>query len=135
VIEPTTQTATALAASLSGITLALLGVDYYSLLYAFVGALFALYEAERMGRGKAVLFAVLSTLAGAVMGSLLPQLVGSWAGAQISPGAARLLLMAGSIVCGFGMQSILARLLRRSLLLIDGKTPAAAAGDDGGKNT
>lgn len=67
--EPTSVTAGALAAALSTATLALLGVDYYSLLWALIGALMALSRSEQMGRGKAILFVLLATLAGAVLGT------------------------------------------------------------------
>lgn len=122
-IEPTTQTVAALAASLSGIALALLGVDYYSLLYGMVGAMFALYEAVPMGRWRAVLFVILSTVAGAALGEgLIGVLVIK----------SKSLIFVGCIVCGYGTQAILARLLRRGLARIDGE-PAAKPDEGGAK--
>jgi crotonobetainyl-CoA:carnitine CoA-transferase CaiB-like acyl-CoA transferase len=116
-IEPTSQAA-AFAASLSAITLALLGVDHLSIIYGLVGALFALYEAERMERGRAMVFVVLSTLAGAAMGNGALALLGS---------GSKGVLLVSCIVCGYGTQALLARLLRRGLNQIDkddgGKTP------------
>lgn len=120
-IEPTTQTIAALAASISGISLALLGVDSYSLLYGMVGALFALFEAERMGRLRAVVFVVLSTVGGAALGEGL---------LSITVIHSKTLTFVGCIVCGYGTQAILARLLRRSLDRIAGKP--AAEPDEGG---
>jgi uncharacterized membrane protein len=67
--EPTALTLSAVAAALSGAAMALFGVDYYALLYGLVGALLALPHAEAMGRARAVLFVVLSTLAGAAIGT------------------------------------------------------------------
>jgi peptidoglycan/LPS O-acetylase OafA/YrhL len=68
--DPTGSTAVAAMAALaSTATMALFGVDYYSLLYALIGALFALASAEQMGRVRAVAFVLLSTLAGAVIGN------------------------------------------------------------------
>lgn len=121
VVDPLTQFISAVAASLSAVTLALLGVDYYSVLYGLVGALFALYEAERMTRGRAVFFVVLSTLGGAMLGNGLLAAVGA---------SNKFVLLTGCIVCGFGALAILARLLNRGLKTIDGKP--AASGDDGG---
>lgn len=122
-IDPLTQTMTALAASVSAVTMALLGVDHLSIIYGLVGALFAMFEAERMGRWRAIFYVVLSTVAGAAMGNSLAGLVTG----------DRFVLFVGCIVCGFGTHAILSRLLRRGLRIIDGKPPAvAAAGEDGG---
>jgi predicted lysophospholipase L1 biosynthesis ABC-type transport system permease subunit len=112
VLEPTTPTAAALAASLSGVTLALLGVDYYSLLYANVGALMALHQAEAMGRVRAVIFVVLCTLVGAALGNAALALFGT---------TNRALLLVGCIIGGFGAQAILTRLLKHTLGRIDNK--------------
>ena len=133
-IEPTSQAAAAIAASISGITLALLGVDHYALVYGLVGSLFALFQAERMGRGKAVLFVLLSTLAGAAMGSSVPLVAGLLTSKPLPAPALHVLLLVSCIVCGFGVQAILDRLLRRGLHIIDGKSPGAAPGDEGGNS-
>lgn len=117
-IEPTTQTATALAASLSGITLALLGVDHLSIMYGFVGALFAAFEVERLGRGKAVVLVVLSTVGGAAMGNGLVALAGN---------GNRFIIFLGCIACGFSTQAILSAIVRRVVRSIDGRPPAPAA--------
>jgi crotonobetainyl-CoA:carnitine CoA-transferase CaiB-like acyl-CoA transferase len=68
--EPTSASLAAFAAGLSAVTLALFGVDYYSLLYALIGALLALARSEQMGRGRAVVYVLLATFAGAVLGNL-----------------------------------------------------------------
>jgi uncharacterized membrane protein len=118
---------TALAALLSTLTMALLGLDHISVVWGFVGALFALYQSERMGRWRAICFVVLSTLGGAALGN------GLLAAAGVQQPAGRLLLYMFCLVCGFGAQVIVARLLRRGLRAVDeGKSPAAAAGHDGG---
>ncbi|HSW19541.1 MAG TPA: hypothetical protein VLJ86_20140 [Ramlibacter sp.] len=69
--EPASATMAAGAAALSAVTLALFGVDYYSLLYALVGALMALGRAEQMGRARAIVYVLLSTLSGAVIGNVV----------------------------------------------------------------
>ena len=68
--EPTSASLAGAAALMSAFTMALFGVDYYSLLYALIGALCALSRSEQMGRGRAVLYVMLSTLIGAVIGNL-----------------------------------------------------------------
>jgi hypothetical protein len=100
----------ALAAAASTITLALLGVDYYSLIWGMVGALLALYQAERMGRVRSVIYITLSTLVGAACGT--------GAMAAISSGS-RPLLIVFSLVAGFGAQVIVTSLLRAGLRRID----------------
>lgn len=93
----------ALAATLSTISLALFGVDYYSMLGGFLGALLALPQAESMGRFKALLFVALSTLVGAVIGNVLVVLAGS---------TARPLLILGCIVGGAGAQLLVATVIK-----------------------
>lgn len=61
----------AMAAAASAVSLALFGVDYYSLLYALIGALMALARSDQMSRGRAVLYVLLSTFAGAVIGNVV----------------------------------------------------------------
>lgn len=117
-----------LAVALSAATLALLGLDHLSVVWGFVGALFAAFQAESMGRWRAIFFVVLSTLGGAALGN------GLIAAAGVQQPAGRLLLYVACLVGGFGAQAIVARLLRRSLQLVDGKSPAAAAGKDGGNS-
>lgn len=67
--DPTTSAAAAgIAASISGVTLALIGVEWYALLWSFVGALLAMGEAASMGRLRAIVYVALTTLVGAALG-------------------------------------------------------------------
>lgn len=63
--DPTLPT---IVATASAATLALLGVDYYSLLWGFVGSLWAVMEAEREPWLRAIVLVALSTLLGAALG-------------------------------------------------------------------
>lgn len=47
--------------------LALLGVDYYATLWAFVGSLLAVTQQQKMTRVRAVVYVLLSTLIGAAL--------------------------------------------------------------------
>lgn len=109
-IDPTTSTAAAWAAALSGVTLAIFGVDYYSLLYGMVGALMAMHQAPAMARLRAVVFVAFSTLVGAALGNGALALFGS---------NNRALLFVGCIVCGAGWQLVVPRLLAALLARID----------------
>lgn len=102
-IEPTTVTAAGVAAALSAITLALLGVDYYALLWGLVGAMLAMGQAAPMTRGRAIVYVVLSALAGAALGHALANFIGS---------VSRSVLIVGSLVGGAGAQIIIAALIR-----------------------
>ena len=104
--EPTMTLAPVLAASASTITLALIGVDHYSLVWGLVGALLALYQAETMGRIKSVTFVALSTLIGAALGTAAQE----WWG-----GTSRPLLILASLTGGFGAQAIITTGLRIAL--------------------
>lgn len=110
--EPTTTTTVigALAGGVSTVTLALLGVDYYSLIWSMVGTLLALYQAEKMGRIRSVIFVVLSTLIGAALGSGLMDFSGS---------TSRRVLIAVSLVSGFGAHLIVTALLRAGINRIE----------------
>lgn len=70
-VEPTSASLAALTAALSAVTMAMFGVDYYSLLWGLVGAMFAASFAGSMGSGRAILYVLLSTLTGAVLGNLV----------------------------------------------------------------
>lgn len=100
----------AIAAMVSTVTMAFLGVDHYSLLWGLVGALLALYQAEKMGRTRALIYVMLSTLVGAA--------VGNGAIASISSTSKPLLIVA-SLVSGFGAQLVVTALLRAGLKRID----------------
>ena len=101
--DPTTSTAAAgLAASISGVTLALFGVEYYALLWALVGALLAMSAAASMSRGRAIVYVALSTLVGAALGHGALALLDT---------QNRALLILGSLAGGAGAQQIVSTLI------------------------
>lgn len=108
--EPTATIAGALAAGASTVTMALLGVDHYSLVWGLVGALVALYQADTMGRVKSVVFVALSTLIGAAAGTG----VQAWFETTSRP-----LLIVASMTGGFGAQAIITTVLRIGLEWLD----------------
>jgi apolipoprotein N-acyltransferase len=115
--EPTTTLASVLAASASTITLALIGVDHYSLVWGLVGALLALYQSAPMGRAKSVIFVALSTMIGAALGTATQEWLDS---------TSRPLLIVASLIGAFGAQAIITTLLRTALERIDRvKSPPA----------
>lgn len=93
--EPTL--AATIAAAFSTTTLALFGVDYYALLWGFIGALIALSQADAMPRNKAATFVTLSTFAGAAIGGVMVWLL------PASPPSVQIFT---SMVGGFGSQLI-----------------------------
>ena len=95
--EPTTTAAASVAAAASGITMALLGVDYYSLLYGLIGALIAVGQSGHTSRWKAVASVILSTITGSVLGTVAVEALGL-------TGKPSLLL--GCIVGGAGAQAL-----------------------------
>lgn len=99
--EPTT--AASVAAAASGVTMALLGVDYYSVLYGLIGALIAVGQAQHTSRWRAVASVVLSTITGAVLGTVVVE-------ALSLTGRASLLL--GCIVGGAGAQALVLALVK-----------------------
>lgn len=101
----------------NGTLLALLGVDYYAMLWAFVGALLVVTQTQKMGRGRAVVYVAVSTLVGAVLGSA----AGSFLGAQSRAVNALLALLGG-----VGWQGIVALLLR----MAEGKIKQLIPGGD-----
>ncbi len=68
--EPT-NFAAVLAATLSSFSLALFGVDWYALLWGFVGAMYALFNGPDLARLPAIAFVAMSTFAGASIGSMV----------------------------------------------------------------
>lgn len=84
--------------------LTVLGVDYYAIIWSFLGSLVALTQTERMGRSRALLFVCLSTLVGAALGSAAFAYLGS---SQPKP-----ILLLCSVVGGFGWQLIMAALVQ-----------------------
>jgi hypothetical protein len=126
--EPISPSA-AFVAAVSGVTLALLGVDYYALLWALVGAMLALGQASAMPRNRAILYVLLSTLLGAALGQ------GAVAFAGYDQ---RALLILASLLGGAGAQLLVAALLKAALRLIDayranagGAAPPGAPGGAG----
>lgn len=101
--EPATTTAASMAAAASGVTMALLGVDYHSVLYGLIGALIAVSQSQHTSRRRAVVSVVLSTVTGAVLGTAVVQALGL-------EGRASLLL--GCIVGGAGAQALVLGLVR-----------------------
>lgn len=59
----------AFVAALNAATLALLGVNYYAVVWAFLGSLVAMTQMERKVWSRAVLYSLLSTLIGSLMGT------------------------------------------------------------------
>lgn len=109
-MEPTTVTAGALAAAASAVTLALFGVDYYSLLYGFVGAALALSQAEAMGRSRAILYVSLSTLVGAVIGNVFVDWIDH---------KSRFYLIGSCLVGGIVAQALVAVLIKHAPALAE----------------
>lgn len=105
------MTPAAFAAAASGITLAVFGVDYYSLLYGMVGAFIALGQAGQMGRSRAVVYVVLATLVGSAIGNAAVAFFGV---------SNRAFLILGCVVGGAGSQLLLSALVRAALARIDG---------------
>lgn len=104
-VEPTSTTAAAsIAATLSGLTMSLLGVPLLGLVWGFVGALMTMTQMERMPWLRAALFGVLSTLAGAAIG-------GGVVTATSATGNAALIL--GSLAGGAGAFGIVGALAKR----------------------
>lgn len=106
----------ALVANVSAILLALLGVDYYAMLWAFTGALVALTQTN-IGRGRALVYVLLSTLVGSVLGSAAIAFLGS---------QNRVFLALLSLVAGVGWQTFIALLLRA----VEGRLKQLTGGTD-----
>lgn len=96
-----------LAAFVSGasqVLLTLFGVDYYAMLWAFLGSLVALTQTQnRMGRMRALLYVFLSTMVGAALGSA------AFVYLDAKP---KTVLLLCSVVGGFGWQIIMAALVQ-----------------------
>lgn len=101
-VEPTTTTTTVaiFTAIVSSTTLAILGVDYNSLVGALVGAIFALSVGPATGSPtyRIVLKVMLTTLAAAMLGSGIAALVTTL----------NKIIIAICFVCGAGIQVIVA---------------------------
>lgn len=114
--EPTSTTAAAIAATASAVTLALFGVDYYSLLYALVGAFLALGHAEQMGRLRAVVYVCLATLVGAVLGNAVNEYLGL---------KSRILLIGLCLIGGIMAQALAGAVVRAAPRLANKAVKAA----------
>lgn len=55
--------------AVSGAITALFGLNYYAMVWAFVGALVALTRSEKMTRMRAVFYVIFSTFIGALLGT------------------------------------------------------------------
>lgn len=107
-VEPTsTAGVNALVLAISAATMALLGVDYYSLVWGMFGAQVALFQNQAtMGRVRALVYVALSTLVGAAVGTGTAAFLAS----KSQP-----LLILVSLVGGFGAQKIVTALLDAGL--------------------
>jgi hypothetical protein len=86
-----------------------LGVDYYALIWGLFGALFAsAFFSASVGRRRAVLEVVLSTLAGAVCGSIVAD-----------HSESRRILMFMCFICGAGSQPIVSAAIKATVARID----------------
>ncbi len=125
-IEPATPiTLGAIAAAASAVTLALFGVDYYSLLYGFLGAVTALFHLkEEMGRVRAMVYVSISTLLGAAIGNAA---VSYW------HTDSRAWLIIGCIGGGLLAQTLAATVLKIGPRLIEAYIARRAPGSGEGK--
>lgn len=101
--EPTTTGAATVAAAASGITLAMLGVDYYSLLGGMIGALFSTGQADKMTWWRAIASVILTTIVGAVLGT---------AAVELLEAKSRAVLILGSLISGAGAMGIVSSLIK-----------------------
>ena len=112
--EPASTTAAAIAAAASGITLALLGVDYYSLLYGLIGALWAMSQAGAMTKVRAVVYVLMSTVVGAAIGSGGVALIGS---------SSRAVLILACLVAGAGAHLLVTAAVKAAVTRIESLGP------------
>lgn len=106
-----------ITAALSAALFALLGVDYYSLLWGAIGAFYVLFQNETpMGRLRSTIYVTLATLVGAALGTAGGAAIGS---------ESRALLNVLSLIGGFGSQKIVSTLLQSVVtrLTKKGETP------------
>lgn len=99
--------------TVSGMLLALLGVDYYSLLWAVVGSVGALLYSAPTSRSRAAFSVFISTLMGAALGTAVAEHVGG----------SRSVLIVMSIVCATGPQLLINALLSRIVKTINRDGP------------
>jgi hypothetical protein len=121
-MEPTSSSIAAFAATLSAMTVALLGVDSYSVMYSALGAYLAVLHSKdpSMPRLRVFITVILTTLIGAALGTAAFEVLAM----KIKP-----VLFVSCIVGGFGAQAILAALLNKTL----GRIGEQGSSDNGGK--
>lgn len=95
-----TSSAAAISAALSATTLALIGVEYFALLWGLIGALLAMGGAASMTRFRAIVYVALSTLVGAAIGHGVLAFMDS---------TSRPALILGSLIGGYGAQELIKR--------------------------
>lgn len=101
--EPTSAVA-AIVAAFSAVLLALFGLDYYALVWSFVGTLGAMFFRETsLGSGKSLVYIFLSTLLGAALAQGLVYLIGLKDQRQV--------IMLLSVIAGGGSQAVASALL------------------------
>src|SRR4051812_14701043 len=93
----------AFVAGVSQVLLTLFGVDYYAMLWAFVGSLVALSQTGQMTRARALVYVCLSTLVGAALGS---------AAYVYLAATAKPILLLASVTGGFGWQLIMTAIVQ-----------------------
>lgn len=108
--DPITTADNLVVATVSTATMALMGVSYYALIWAMVGAFLALYQAKGLSRWSAIAFMVLSTLVGAACGTFFAD----WVNKDSRP-----LLILASLVCGSGAHVLITALLQAGLKRIN----------------
>lgn len=91
-------TAQAFASTVSGFTMALLGVPSLALIWAFIGAFAGLYFTPAEGRTQGIVTIVLSGLFGAAIGYATAR----WVAAESLP-----LQNAACLICGAGAKPLL----------------------------
>ena len=102
--EPTT-TASILVwtTGISSVTMAVLGVDFQSILWGVFGSMFAHGHAENMSRYKAIIYIVLASLIGAAIGTAAQAFV-QFAVPSLNTKAG---LILGALAGGAGAQKLL----------------------------
>lgn len=86
----------------AGLT-SLFGLNYYAVVWAFVGALVALTRSEKMTRWRAIFYVMFSTFIGALLGT---------AGAEFMKITTRSVIAVMSLLGGVGWQGMIAILLK-----------------------
>lgn len=122
--ETGTGTIGALVAAVSAISMALFGVDYYSLLWGLVGALLAVMLSEPMSRARAVIYTFLATLTGAILGNVI-----AWRLGQMP----KVALSALCILGGLASLAVAAALLKAAPRLTEAVARAVERRIGGGK--